>query len=141
MNKPVRLRVDFKETSGGDGVLAYGLRAEVTEAVGIPKEIFVYHRTPRQLATGFPWDMEIVDLFQNVATPVDIEETIPERQADEHTKYYRSSSLNLLFRNQDDVNKAKTTIDEDIADLVENWRSLEDDESFDKKETKEYSNE
>ena len=132
-----RLKVDFERTTEGDGILAYGLKARVVEAELIPREIFVYHRTVRQLATGFPWDLEVYDMFQNVATPVDIEETVPEPQATEKTKYFRSDSLNLVFRCPSDVDKAKETIEGDISALVKNWKWL-DDESTYEKETKEY---
>ena len=132
-----RLKVDFERTTTQDGVLAYGLKAKVVEAETIPREIFVYHRTVRQLATGFPWDLKVYDVFQNVATPVDIEETVPENEANEKTKYFRSDSLNLVFRCPSDVDKAKETIEGDISALVKNWKWLDDETTYEK-ETKEY---
>jgi len=132
-----RLKVDFERTTTQDGVLAYGLKVKVVEAEAIPREIFVYHRTVRQLATGFPWDFKVYDVFQNVATPVDIEETVPENEANEKTKYFRSDSLNLVFRCPSDVDKAKETIEGDISALVKNWKWLDDETTYEK-ETKEY---
>ena len=132
-----RLKVEFERTATKDGILAYGLKAKVVEAEEIPPEVFVYHRSVRQLATGFPWDMKAYDMFQNVATPVDIEETVTESEADANTKYFRSDSMDLVFRCQHDVDRAKATIEEDLKALVRDWRRLDDGSSYEK-ETKEY---
>ena len=134
------LSVTYEMTTSHDRALAYGFRATVTKAVGIPAEIFVYHRSSRVIATGFPWDMEIVDEFQNVATPVDIEETVPQSLANDNTRHFRSSSVELLFRCESDMQRAKEAIDADVGALVRSWRIVGDDGSYKDTETKEYSN-
>lgn len=139
-NDGAYLRVSYAMAPSGCGRLAYGLRVRVEEAVGIPPEIFVFHRSSRLVATGFPWDMEIVDEFQNVATPVDIEETLPESLAADSTRHFRSSSVELLFRCEADLERAKEAIDGDVSSLVEAWRDVGEGGSYSNVETREYSN-
>ena len=134
----VSLSLEFKETEDQGSDLAYGLCGEVISATGIPQEIFVMHRAPKLIATGMPWDMEIIDSFQNVATPVDIEDTVDESLANENTRHYRSKSFELLFRNEDDRDRAKNAIDEDVKRLVESWKRMYNPEAYSKKEVKEY---
>ena len=136
----VTLEVGYDMTTSHDRALAYGFRAYVKKAEGIPPEIFVYHRSSRVIATGFPWDMEIVDEFQNVATPVDIEETLPESLASDATRHFRSSSVELLFRCESDMERAKDAIDADVSALVRSWRIVGDADSYERSETKEYTN-
>ena len=139
-NDRAYLRVSYAMEPSGCSRLAYGLRVRVEEAEGIPPEIFVFHRSSRLIATGFPWDMEIVDEFQNVATPVDIEETVPERIASDATRHFRSSSVELLFRCEADLSRAKDAIDGDVAALVRAWNDVGDGGSYSNVETREYSN-
>lgn len=136
----ISLKVEFRETDDPAERLAYALHGEVTEAEGIPPEIFVFHRSTRVIATGFPWDMEVIDYFQNVATPVDIEDTVDESLAGEGTRHFRSRSFDLLFRNEDDRERAKDGIDKDIAALVSSWRRVYNSGSYGRVEEKEYTN-
>lgn len=135
-----KLEVVYDMTTSHDRALAYGFRAYVAKAEGIPPEIFVYHRSSRVIATGFPWDMEIVDEFQNVATPVDIEETVPQSIANDNTRHFRSSSVELLFRCESDMDRAKDAIDQDISALVRSWNIVGEPDSYDNRETREYPN-
>lgn len=137
--KPVKLVVEYSMTTASSRALAFGLRAVVTQAEGIPPEVFVMHRIPRLMATGFPWDMEIVDEFQNVAAPVDIEETPTEAEATDDTRHFRSSRVELLFRCEADMERARAGIDEDLSALVRSWRIVGAPD-YENKETKEYSN-
>lgn len=136
----VAVSVEFRETQEQGAALAYALHGEVTKAEGIPAEIFVMHRAPRLIATGFPWDMEVLDYFQNVATPVDIEDTIDEKLAGKDTRHFRSRSFDLLFRNEEDRERAKKAIDKDVAALVSSWKRVYNPSSYEKVETKEYTN-
>jgi hypothetical protein len=133
-----RVSVRYDMSTSGGHELSYGLRAVVTEAVGIPPEIFVYHRRGRVISTGFPWDMEVVDEFQNVATPVDIEGTVPQSLAVDGTRHFRSSSVELLFRSESDMERAKDAIDADVSALVRSWRTVCDADSYERTETREY---
>jgi hypothetical protein len=139
-DKKVVLEVEYDMTTSHDRALAFGFRAFVKRAKGIPREIFVYHRSSRVIATGFPWDLEIVDEFQNVATPVDIEETLPEGLANDNTRHFRSESVELLFRCESDMERARDAIDADVAALVRSWRVVGDADSYESSETKEYTN-
>lgn len=133
----ISLSVEYRETDK-PGDLSYALHGEVVEAKGIPECVFVFHRAPKLIATGFPWDMEVVDYFQNVATPVDIEDTVDETLANENTRHFRSRSFDLLFRNEDDRQRAKEAIDKDVSELVSSWRRMYNPESYEKTEVKEY---
>lgn len=134
----IKLAVEYRETEAVPGDLSYALCGEVTEAVGIPSGIFVFHRAPKMIATGFPWDMEVVDYFQNVATPVDIEDTVDESIANENTRHFRSRSFELLFRNEKDRRRAKEAIDKDVSALVSSWRRMYNPGAYEKTESKEY---
>jgi hypothetical protein len=123
-NDGVSLSVAYSEFPSDDRGIAYALRCEVVKAEGIPPEVFVFHRFGRVMSTGFPWDMEIVDEFQNVATPVDVEETVPESLAGDNTRHFRSSSVEIVFRSPGDRERAKAAIDADVRALVRSWREL-----------------
>lgn len=137
--KEVKLSVEFRETQEVPGDLAYALHGEVVEASGIPAEIFVFHRSTRMIATGFPWDMEVVDYFQNVATPVDIEDTIDEGLSNENTRHFRSREFDLFFRCEKDRERAKNAIDDDIRQLVKSWKRVYNSGKYEKTEKKDYS--
>lgn len=134
------ISVEYETTTSHDRALAYGFRARVVSAEGIPPEIFVFHRSTRLIATGYPWDMEVVDEFQNVATPVDIEETVSESLAGDNTRYFRSSSVELLFRCEADLERAKAAFDEDVSALVRSWNVVGGSDAYTNVETREYSN-
>ncbi len=132
------LTVKYKSTPMRRGALAYCLRVEVEEADGIPPEVFVFHRDTRMLATGFPFDYKSGAEFQNVATPVDIEETCTEDGITPRSRFYRARDVELIFRSMSDLETAKTTIDEDLSALVRSWDELGDHNSFESIETRTY---
>ena len=124
------LRVEYRVSSERSGELAYGFTASVKEASGIPSEVFVYHVEEPMLATGFPFDRRAGAVFQNVATPVDIEETPSESEATPGDRYFRSSSVKMVFRNKDDMDRARKLVDEDLTALVESWNELSDENGY-----------
>lgn len=130
------IEVEYRESTERVGALAYGLVAEVRSASGIPSEVFVFHRETRMLATGFPFDYAAGAVFQNVATPADIEETPSESECDDKSRFFRASKVSLVFRSQIDMRRAKEAIDEDMAALVESWRALNDENGYEVSETR-----
>ena len=137
---PARLKVEYRVSSENVGALAYGLSVSVKEASGIPSEVFVYHVEEPMLATGFPFDRRAGAVFQNVATPVDIEDTPPESDVTPEDRYFRSSSMKVLFRCKDDLDRALSTIKSDIASLVECWGQLSDESGYESVFEEEYTN-
>lgn len=69
---------------------------EVVEASGIPAEIFVFLRVPEPSDPG-----ESDDVFQNVASPTDLEEyPIGQPYLDSNHKFFRRSEVTLRFRSE-----------------------------------------
>ena len=120
----VRIDAVYRRTSVKPGRLAYGLSVEVESSEGIPPEVFVYHRSAPQLASGLPWDGRVVETFQNVATPVDIAEVPSESEAPAGAPYVRSASMKAVFRNPEDVDRAVDGISGDLASLVKSWENV-----------------
>ena len=134
-NRP-GIKVEYRRSSRRRGELAYCLSAKVTRASGIPAEVFVFHRDTRMLATGYPFDYRAGAEFQNVATPVDIEETPPESEAGPNARFFRSDHVELFFRSDIDMDRAKSAIDDDVSALVLSWGSLNDSNGFEDVETR-----
>lgn len=96
---------------------AYNLRVVVTNAINMPKEIFVYHRGVFP-ATGDA-SAEASDGFSHIATPLDLEE-IPVNAPDmiNEVPYFRTDMVQLSFRNIQDLKLTKEMINGDIILLV-----------------------
>lgn len=135
-----RIDAVFRRTGNRPGRLAYGLSVEVESSEGMPPEVFVYHRSAPQLASGLPWDGKVVETFQNVATPVEMFEVPAESEAPAGAPYVRSRSMKAVFRNVFDMDRAADGISEDLAALVKSWENVAGEESYDIVERKTYTN-
>lgn len=121
-----------------DGLYAYGLKVEarlVSAPPGLSDTVdaglFVYRRsTPFSRPGGSSDGCE--DVFVNVVTPVDFVD-IPygSPSPEKGMPYYRSDSLDLWFRNSEDVDRAMDDIDADVAGLARSLRTLSFDWSND----------
>lgn len=89
--------------------------AEVYEASGLPKEIFVFQVTAHK---------ELPDLFVKVATLPDIAE-YPVTAADlgKEIPYYRMATVSLVFASMDTLLETKNMMEEDINGLVRSRRA------------------
>lgn len=132
------LEVEFRKSSESAGRLSYGLVVSVKSSSSIPPEVFVFHRSAPQLASGLPWDGKVVETFQNVATPVDMHEVPAAGVAPVKSPYARRDSVKLVFRCVDDMNRAAEDISSDIADLVDSWDNVGDDAGYGEVETRTY---
>lgn len=130
----MNLKVKFSTTTTGDQYLGYAVKAEVIEAEGITPYIFMFQAGVPELPTR-----EIVDVFTNVASPVDIEET-PENEPDMSKKnpFYRRKSVTLWCRSADWLDKVKQRLNEDIAQLMQTYAVLNDENHYDNEEVKSY---
>lgn len=106
----------------GTAKQGYYLVLEATGATDMPSEVFVFQRTTQY---GESADDEFADLFVNVASPSDIEETPVGLPNDDNNPYYRSSDLTLCFRSAVELEECWAYIKEDIEGLVEALNSLE----------------
>ena len=130
----MNLKVKFSTSTTGDQYLGYAIKAEVVEAEGITPYIFMYRAGVPELPTR-----KVTDVFTNVASPVDIEET-PENEPDLFKKnpFYRRKSVTLWCRSADWVDELRDSISKDIAKLVETYKVLNDENHYENIEEKTY---
>ena len=136
----MKLEITYKDTGTKDGLYAYALHVSAISASSeedSDPRIFVMQRTPRTMNPFGSTDLEFDDVFVNVATPVDMYD-IPPDEPDicRGMPYYRTSEIDLWFRNGHDVRQAKADIDADIADLCRLCDTLSNPEGFKHEETK-----
>ena len=107
-----------------DGTIKQGyyLIVEALSATDMPTEIFVFQRTTQY---GESADDQFGDLFVNVASPTDIQETPVGAPNDDNNPYYRTSDLTLCFRSEVELEECWEYIKEDIEGLVAALKSLE----------------
>jgi hypothetical protein len=137
----MKLTLEYSQTETKDGLYAYALHIVASTVLnddGDP-HIFVYHRRPRTMNPFGRTDLEFDDVFVNIATPVDMEE-VPEDAPDicHGMPYYRSDTLDLWFRNLEDVEQAKKDVDRDVASLCKLYNNMSDTDGFRFKEEKTY---
>lgn len=135
----MRIAVEYKQTSTKDGLYAYALHVSASSPEGYDSHVFVYQRQPPRMDPFGKFGGVRDDVFVNVATPVDMAD-IPCDQPDiEHgMPYYRSSTVDLWFRNLEDTERAKREIDRDIGDLVRLMNQFDKPDEFPHTETREY---
>lgn len=136
----MKLNVEYSDTGTKDGLYAYALhvRAYADESNDdADPRIFVMQRTPMTMNPFGRTDLEFDDVFVNVATPVDMYDIPPDEPDICHgMPYYRTSEIDLWFRNGHDVRQAKEDIDTDVADLCRLCDNLSNPEGFTHKETR-----
>jgi hypothetical protein len=92
----------------------FRIQIEVLEAVGLPKEIFVYQVKPAVSLEGDP-----VEVFTNIASPSDIEEYgVGMPPLDPARPFYRFDKVDLVFRNQTLLEDAWAAIKNDVDELI-----------------------
>jgi len=93
----------------------FRLRIEAADPVGVDPRVFVYLRKPRNPHTG-----EYEDLFQAVASPVDLVEYPPEEpNSDDGIPFFRKSFVELDFRSTADAEEVWNEITREVDVLVE----------------------
>jgi len=96
---------------------AYRMVATITEADGIDKNLFLYHRMTLEPVSGTTGDF-----FRKIASPTDIEEYpvgAPDPQSP--LPFYRLDSVDMLFRSADLLNETWEMM---LADLRELGRTM-----------------
>jgi len=133
----MKLKTTYRQTSTKDGLYAYALHIEV-ESDEDPNVFVLQRSTPTMNPYGRT-DCVFDDTFINVATPVDMYD-IPAGAPDtcNGMPYYRSSSIDLWFRNMEDMERAKSDIDEDLASLARLYNNLNDETTYKYEETRTY---
>lgn len=133
----MKLKTTYKQTTTKDGLYAYALKVTV-ESDDDP-HVFVFQRSMPTMNPFGGTDLEFDDDFVNVATPVDMYDIPVDRPDPCHgMPYYRSSSVDLWFRNLEDLEQAKKDIDEDLDSLSKLYNKMENEESYEHEETREY---
>jgi len=128
-----RIVVRFTQSADRRGVFEYALNVEVTDAIGIPSKIFVYHQSPAGI------DGNTFAEFDHVATPVDFQE-IPEDAASETVPWYRTNKCTLWLRCASDLILAKQMFVDDINLLRRGYDTLNTANSFDRQTAVDFSN-
>lgn len=133
----MKLKTTYKQTTTKDGLYAYALHVSV-ESDDDPN-VFVMQRSTMTMNPFGQTDLWFNDEFVNIATPVDMYD-IPVGQPDpcHGMPYYRTSEIDLWFRNLEDLEQAKKDIDEDLASLSKLYNKMENEESYEHEETREY---
>ena len=136
----MKLSSTYSQTTTKDGLYAYALHVSVKseEEVGDPNVFVLQRSTPTMNPYGRT-DLLVDDVFVNVATPVDMYD-IPRDEPDpcHGMPYYRTSEIDLWFRNLEDLEQAKRDIDEDLASLAKLYNNLEDRPKYEHEETRTY---
>ena len=118
------LAVTYARSPNLTTLFGYAVRVSVTNATGMPAEIFVFQRgaAPAPGAGEQPQDV-----FKCVADPLDLEE-IPVDAPDllNEIPYYRKSEVTLGFRNADDRQSTIDDIASDIDGLVRAINAMTD---------------
>ncbi|MFN2278164.1 MAG: hypothetical protein ACK2UR_11175, partial [Candidatus Promineifilaceae bacterium] len=99
----------------------YRVILEVVDAIGLPKEIFVFQRKVGSAGIRY-------DEFSNVASPADLEEWqagAPEEPDPPGQLFYRLSVLTLVFRSLDLLQQSVTDIKQDICLLLESLEQMD----------------
>lgn len=133
----MKLTSTYRQTTTKDGLYAYALHVSV-ESDEDP-HVFVYQRyTPTMNPYGRT-DLVVNDEFINIATPVDMYD-IPVDEPDpcHGMPYYRSSTLDLWFRNLEDLERAKGDIDKDLESLAKLYNNLDSNDTYEYEETRTY---
>lgn len=101
--------------------LSYGLSVEVTNAVDMPKKIFMIKRSTPSATDPEMQYADVLDEFSHIATPLDLHST-PEDSPDfdQTGSWYRTNYWEFSFRNQSDLEESLGLIRKDISDLVKN---------------------
>ena len=143
-------KVTYRMTTRKDCLYAYALHAEAecdgddagaesVEDVLHDPRVFVFRRSTPAMDPFGRNDRVVDDEFFNVATPVDMYE-IPPDEPDpcRGMPYYRSSSLDLWFRNASDLERARKDLDDTLRDLAVQLGRMSDPSSFESVETASY---
>lgn len=110
------INVRYEQSTSQNGLYGYALRVVVTNAVGMPAEIFMFQRgaDPAPGAGEQPQDR-----FVCIADPVDLDEVPPlAPDLKNEIPYYRKSEVTLGFRCVSDRQEVLDDIAGDIATLV-----------------------
>lgn len=113
MNASLTLDITSTGTESG-----WALLLQVTEATGMSPYIFAISRGVEQ--SGDP--ATVTDRFSHVCSMSDLE-TYPDKTQTADTNYYRESEVTLVFPNQQDLDRVRALIVEDIQFLVDSVRS------------------
>ena len=126
----ITITVKYERSDVQPGLQAYGLKATVTAATGMPKEVFIMRRdvqNANEPATEpDPSNPGILpDTFICLADPVDLEE-VPVGAPDpiHEMPYYRVSAVELWFRSPDLLEETYNLLSADVAKLVLSLQSL-----------------
>lgn len=120
----ISLQVQYSHSSSNNTLFGYVLKVAVTNAVGMPAEIFMFQRGAEPAPTA---GAQPQDRFVCIADPVDLDE-IPVSAPDlaEEIPYYRLAQVSLAFRCVEDRDETQALISADINKLVETMRLMAD---------------
>lgn len=105
----------FQPKFQGD-MIGYILEVKATAAVGMPKEIFVYHRGPLDPDTN-----QFQDIYEAVCSPAQIDEIPPDKPfKSEKTEipYFRTDTVQFVTRTIAEMDELWSIIQEDVISLA-----------------------
>lgn len=102
----------------------YLLRLEAIASVNMPTEVFVFQRAPATATVGER------DTFENLASPADLEE-YPVGAPASGGVFYRSSVVELVFRNIDLLFQTLAEIQRELTSLIESLDQMDEFEEGD----------
>jgi hypothetical protein len=105
-------------------VLSFSLVAEVVNAVGMTRKVFMVLRSVPSVTDPEARHPDFLDEFSHVATPLDLYNT-PEDAPDfeKSGSWYRTDKWEFSFRSTDDLEESLDLLRNDIASLVKSINS------------------
>jgi len=97
----------------------YRLVLTITEAVNIDKYLFVFQKRPADTAGN------IRSEFTNIASPADVEEYPVGYNPNDTETFFRSDTVDLVFRTLDLLNDAWRLMEVDFTALIETYCQMD----------------
>lgn len=118
----VHLRFFTPEPAKFLGRPCFLCRVEVDEAIGMPREIFAFQRTPIDTAAG-----EFQDEFSFVCSPYDLSVyPVGEPHPDMSPAYFRKAEISILLPSVSAYDKFAEEIKNQVAALIHMMNKLDD---------------
>jgi len=118
LRRAVTLKIGKAQEFDDGRVQGYRITVEVTEAVGLVEEIFVYQRMT--LVQGNAPQ----DDFSNVASPADLEE-YPLSEPTEDSPFFRLKTIELVYRDLELLNENLNDLKRDICMLLDSLAHMD----------------
>ena len=112
----ISINIRYYVSQRQNNLFAYMLRVVAIAATEMSKEVFVFQRNvaPAETANAQPTDQ-----FICLADPVDLEDIpVGSPNLPAEMPYYRTDTVDLMFRSMEELEDTRSLIDSDVQGLV-----------------------